>query len=214
VKLNLSVEEVLTTTRSVRKRLDMDKPVDRYVVERCIELAVQAPSGGNAQAWHWIIVEDQDLITAIAEKYKANFDKYTSKMEPLEPDDPRMHRSEENKASARYLADNMHRIPMLVLGCVDGRLNELPNAAQAPAWGSIIPALWSFNLALREYGLGTTWTTMHLMSYGEQIVAELLGIPFDTVTQVALFPIAHTIGTDFSEAFRQPISEFTHYNKW
>ena len=103
---------------------------------------------------------------------------------------------------------------MLVLGCVDGRLNELPNAAQAPAWGSIIPALWSFNLALREYGLGTTWTTMHLMSHGEQIVAELLGIPFETVTQVALFPIAHTIGTDFSEAFRQPISEFTHYNKW
>lgn len=215
MKLNLSVDEVLTTTRSVRRRLDYDRPVDRSIVEECIDLARYAPSGGNNQLWHFIIIEDEAKKKFIADKYHANFAKYTDKLGVfVDPDHPIAGRVDENKASAWHLAENMHRAPFLVLGCIEGRLDKAPSAAQAGLWGSIVPTLWSFNLALRERGLGTCWTTIHLMSHGEKMVADLLGIPFDEVTQVALFPIAYTKGTDFNRAERKPISDFTHYDKW
>jgi nitroreductase len=215
MKLNLSVDEVLTTTRSVRLRLDYDRAVDRSIVEECINLARFAPSGGNSQAWHFIIIEDDAKKKFIADKYLTNFAKYTDKISVFDEESPdAVQRMDRNKASAWHLAENMHRIPIMVLGCIEGRLDKLPSAAQAGMWGSIVPTLWSFNLALRERALGTCWTTIHLMSRGEKMVADLLDIPYDDVTQVALFPIAYTKGTDFQPAERKPITDFTHYDRW
>jgi nitroreductase len=213
MNLGLSADQVLTTTRSVRKRLDYDRPVDRSVVEECIRIALQAPTGSNAQGWQWVVIEDPGLKKAVADYYGANFDAYANRTDrPVyADDDPRARRSDAVRASATHLRENFHRAPFLVIPCALGRVDGAGSFTQASYWGSILPAVWSFMLALRERGLGSAWTTLHLPN--EREVAQLLGIP-DDVTQAGLFPVAYTKGTDFKEASRLPAAELIHWDRW
>jgi nitroreductase len=214
MKLNLSADEVLTTTRSVRKRLDLDRPVERDVVLECLEIALQAPTGSNSQGWAWMFVTDPDKKKVIADYYAANFHEYRkSPRSAAYPEgDLRAQRREKVTSSAEYLAENFHRVPVLLIPLIQGRLDRAPVFGAASAWGSILPAVWSFMLALRERGLGSAWTTLHLPN--EREVADLLGIPFDHYTQAGLFPIAYTIGTDFKPAPRLPVDGLVHWDEW
>ena len=215
MKLNLSADDVLLTTRSVRKRLDFDRPVERAIVEECLEIALQAPTGSNSQGWHWIVVEDQAKKKALADIYKRNFEIYASMPGREYADgDSRGERMDKVRDSAWYLAENFHRAPLLLIPAIDGRLDNLPSFATASQWGSLLPAVWSFMLALRERSMGSAWTTIHLMNGGEQEAADLLGIPFDKVSQAGLFPIAYTIGTDFKPAKREPLAKVLHWDTW
>jgi nitroreductase len=214
MKLNLSADEVLTSTRSVRKRLDFDRPVERAVVEEALEIALQAPTGSNRQGWHWVIVEDQAKKEAVAQVYRTNFEAYRSLPNAeYKPGDTRGERQDAVRDSASYLSDNFHRAPMLLIPCLwGGRLDNASVVEGAGAWGSLLPAVWSFMLALRERGLGSAWTTLHLPY--EKEAAELLGIPWDTVTQAGLFPVAYTKGTDFKPAERPPIERIAYLDRY
>ena len=215
MKLNLTADEVLATTRSVRKRLDFDKHVERKVVEECLELAMQAPTGSNSQGWHWIVVEDAAKKKRLQEIYRRNFEIYANFPGRDYPTgDTRAERQGAVRDSAFYLADNFHRAPLLLIPAIEGRLDNLPSFMTASAWGSLLPAVWSFMLALRERGMGSAWTTIHLMNDGEKEAADLLGIPFEAVSQGGLFPIAYTVGTDFKPAKREPLESVLHWDKW
>jgi len=212
--LDLTADELLTTTRSVRKRLDMDRPVDRTIVEDCIDIALQAPTGSNSQSWHWVVVEDARKKAGLAELYGRHFDPYIgmSAEQSFPEGDPRAHAAPRVTESARYLREHLHEVPMLVIPCQWGRIDGADTFAQASFWGSVLPAAWSFMLALRARGLGSAWTTLHLPS--EEEAAELLGIPYDKVTQAGLFPVAWTKGTDFKRASRLPASDLVHWDAW
>jgi nitroreductase len=201
---------LLSTTRSVRKRLDFERPVERETLLECLELAVQAPTASNRQTWRWMIVTDPELKTKIADIYRAQgMDYLRGSAEESEAkgetDRQRVH------DSALYLAENFERAPAFVIPCVEGDLAEMTQTGVIGTLGSIIQAGWSFQLALRARGLGSTWTTIHLGD--AQAVADLLGIPAG-VTQVALIPVAYTKGTSFRPAKRPPVTEITHWNHW
>jgi nitroreductase len=203
-------DRLLSTTRAVRKRLDLTRPVEQSVIVDCLRLAAQAPSGANAQRWRWMVVTDPDKKHAIARYYSDSFASYIApKLEMLQPDD---HASVRMTDSAKFLAEHMGDVPVLVIPCV---LDRPPAGdsleSQAGFWGGILPAVWSFQLALRSRGLGSAWTTLHLDH--EQAVAELLGIP-RTVTQTALLPVAYYTGDDFKPAPRRPIEELTYWDQW
>jgi nitroreductase len=209
--LGLSVDELLKTTRAVRKRLDFDRPVPDQVLRECVEYAIQAPTGSNVQGWHFVLVTERDKIEKIAAIYKKAFDWYRDS--PVYAGRVAEGISEQRDAqqarvadSADYLAENMHRSPALFIPCMEGR------NATAGAAGSIVPAAWSFMLAAREQGLGTCWTTLHLMY--EQEAADVLGIPFDDVQQWALSPVAYTAGTDFKPATRPDVETVISWNSW
>lgn len=214
MELDLTNHELLTTTRSVRKRLDLTRPVESSVILDCIEIAQQAPTGSNSQTWHWVVVTDTAKKTALAEIYATYFDPYIDMGGATYPDgDPRARRADAVRSSAQYLRDNFGAMPALVIPCTWGRLTgEFDNFATSSFYGGILPAVWSFMLALRSKGLGSAWTTLHLP--GERDAAELLGIPYESVTQVGLFPVAYTIGTEFKPASRVPASELTHWDSW
>jgi len=216
--LDLSLDELLTTTRSVRKRLDLDRPVEREVVEACIEIALQAPTGGNGQGWHWMVVEDVERKRAIADIYGRNFDPYISAAptaSAFREGDPRAEQAGKVSSSATYLREHLHEVPTFVIPCQWGRLPDSSDtAAQAGYWGSILPAAWSFMLALRARGLGSAWTTLHLPGNGEREVADLLGIPYERCTQAGLFPVAYTKGTEFKPAKRLPAAQLIHWDSW
>jgi nitroreductase len=202
-----SVDELLSTTRAVRKRLDLSRPVEREVILECLRLAVQAPTGGDSQDWRWVVVTDAEKRAAIAEIYNSVGAEYLAR-KATTATDPQTRRVYE---SATALTSTLADVPVYVIPCIERRMEDLPLVAAASAWGSILPAAWSFLLALRSRGLGSVWTTLHLAK--EREVAELLGIP-DSVTQVALFPVAYTIGTDFKPANRPPVEEITSWNTW
>lgn len=211
--LDLSADEVLTTTRSVRKRLDLSAPVDRGVVEECLEIALQAPTGSNRQGWHWVFVEDPEKKRVIADAYRRTWDVYSTIEGPsYRETDVRAASADRVKGSAAYLAEHLHEVPLMLIPCHWGRVDGADTTTQAGFWGSILPAAWSFMLALRSRGLGSAWTTLHLPH--EHEVADLLGIPYDKVTQAGLFPIAHTLGTDFKPAPRVPLESITHWDAW
>ncbi|ORA09928.1 nitroreductase family protein [Mycobacterium arosiense] len=212
--LNLSVDEVLATTRSVRKRLDFDKPVGRDVLMECLELALQAPTGSNSQGWQWVFVEDAEKKKAIADVYLANARGYLSAPGAEYPEgDTRGERMGAVRDSATYLAEHMHSAPVLLIPCLQGRPDQSPLGGVS-FWASLFPAVWSFCLALRSRGLGSCWTTLHLLRDGEQRVADILGIPNDRYSQGGLFPIAYTKGTDFRPAKRLPAGQVTHWDSW
>lgn len=215
MKLNLSADDVLATTRSVRKRLDFDRPVDRSVVNECLDLALQAPSGSNTQGWHWIFIEDAAKKKALADIYKRNFAEY-AKLPGRDygAGDIRTQQRDKIVDSAWYLAENFHRAPILMIPAIEGRLDNLPSFATASAWGSLLPAVWSFMLALRERSMGSAWTTIHLLNGGEKEAADLLNIPYDKISQAGLFPIAYTVGTDFKPAKRLPKEAVSHWDTW
>lgn len=205
----VTVDNLLTTTRSVRKRLDLERPLDMSVLERCLEIAVQSPSGSNQQKWHFVVVTDPARKKAIADLYRQSFNQYlgaSAKRSEAERD-----KQGQMIDSAIHLAEHMHEVPALVLFCGEGRVENAGVAAQASFYGSILPAAWSFMLALRARGMGAAWTTLHLPY--EKEVAALLGIP-ENVTQAALLPVAWYTGTDFKPAGRRPAAETTYWNQW
>ncbi len=216
MKLNLSADEVLTTTRAVRKRLDFDKPVEREVIEECLRIAIQAPTGSNSQGWQWVMITDADKKKAIADIYKANFAEYAkmARSNQYEEGDLRFEQKGRVTESAEYLVEHFHRVPVMMIPCIEGRLDNLASFQSASAWGSLLPAVWSFMLAARERALGTAWTTIHMQLGGEKKVADILGIPHDRYSQAGLFPIAYTIGTDFKQAKRLPLDPILHWNGW
>ena len=210
--LDLTPDELLATTRSVRKRLDLTRPVERQVVLDCLDLALQAPTGSNRQGWAWMFVEDADKKRAIADLYGAHFDEYANVPTPWKEGDPRQAQGVRVLDSATYLRQHFHEVPIMMIPLFRGRIDGLPVPSAAGAWGSILPAVWSFMLALRSRGLGSAWTTLHLRS--EREVAEICGIPHDEYTQAGLFPIAYTIGTDFKPATRLDAAPLVHWNEW
>ncbi len=214
MRLDLTPDELLTTTRAVRKRLDFDKPVERSVIEECLDLALQAPNGSNLQLWQWVVVDDRDQIAALAKVYNEAIEAYsreyaTDRLREGAAAAPGFDRLTE---SVMYLAENLHRAPLLLVPCINGRMESVGVFHQASQWGSVLPAVWSFMLALRSRGLGSAWTTVHLNR--EKQAAEVLGIPYDRYTQAGLFPVAYTLGTEFRRAARQPSSAATHWNAW
>ena len=214
MRLDLTNDELLTTTRSVRKRLDLDRPVERDVVLECLEIALQAPTGSNRQGWHWMFVTDPAKKSALAELYRTNFIAYRdSGLRPTyDETDSRAQRQPAVTDSANHLAEHFAEVPILMIPLIEGRLDNLPAFAAASTWGSLLPAVWSFMLALRSRGLGSAWTTLHLPS--EREAAELLDIPYDRFTQGGLFPIAYTIGTEFRPAPRIPTDQIVHWDTW
>ena len=212
MRLNLTADQLLTTTRAVRKRLDLERPVERSVIEECIEIALQAPTGSNMQSWQWIVVDDPDLKAGLARIYKTVWDNYASLPAPqYEDGDVRGDAHVRVSASAQYLADHLHEVPAMVIPCFRGRADRLNTTLeQAGSWGSIFPAVWSFQLALRERGLGSALTTLHLG--GDEAAAELLGLDHLRFRQAALIPVAYTKGTDFKPAGRVPLDQVVHWN--
>jgi nitroreductase len=202
-----TVDELLSTTRAVRKRLDLSRPVEREVILECLQLAIQAPTATNEQSWRWMVVTDAEKRAAIAEIYRSIGAEHMAHVARSAPDAQTRRLFENGLMLGEILGD----VPVHVIPCIERRFDggSLPIAASA--WASIIPAGWSFMLALRSRGLGSVWTTLHLVK--ERAVAEVLGIP-DTVTQAALFPVAYTIGTDFKPAARPPVETITSWNTW
>ncbi|MDQ2728732.1 MAG: nitroreductase family protein [Actinomycetota bacterium] len=199
-------DHLLATTRSVRKRLDLDRPVEPEKVLECLRLAVQAPTASNTQTWRWLVVTDAGKRAALARIYREAGEAYLR--DAVEKADGQDRRVVE---SALHLAEILDRVPIHVIPCIKGRVDGAGNDRAAGFYGSIIPAAWSFMLALRSRGLGSAWTTLHLR--GEQRAAELLGIP-DDVTQVALLPVAYFTGEDFKPAARPPVEEITYWDGW
>jgi nitroreductase len=207
-----SVDHILTTTRSVRKRLDFSRPVERKVIEECIEIALQAPTGSNRQGWHFVVVTDAEKRKAIADLYRELFQGYLAMPQPDYPeDDPRAPQKDRVRDSATYLAEHMHECPVFIIPCIEGRIDGAKSGTQAGYWGSILPAAWSLMIALRSRGLGTAWTTIHLGK--EREASALLGIP-EKVSQAVLFPVAYFKGEDFRPAKRLPVDAVTHWNSW
>ena len=209
----LSPDELLTTTRTVRRRLDLGRPVPRDVIERCVEIALQAPNGGKMNTWRWIVVDDRELVAALAGLYDRGLEDYIATLGDAGYPGADVPGADRIERSTRHLRDHMHRAPALVIPLIAGRTDAGPMTGvfwQASQWGSILQAVWSFMLALRARGLGSAWTTGHL--YREREVAELLGIPHDVYMQTGLFPVAYTLGTDFRPAHRRPVSEVLAWN--
>jgi len=208
--LPLDPDQLLTSTRSVRKRLDLERPVPLEVVREALEVALQAPSGSNTQGWHWIVLTDPDKRKAVADLYAKSFSAYRAAGRKEWDDKERQATQDRVQSSADFLAEHMAEVPVLVIGAIFTG-GDLPAGNQAGLWGSLLPAAWSLQLALRARGLGSAWTTLHL-AY-EKEVAELLGIP-DTVRQGVLLPVAYTKGTDFKPAPRAPLDTVLHVDGW
>lgn len=211
--MDLTPDELLTTTRTVRKRLDLTRPVPLDLIRECLTIAMQAPSGSNRQGWHWMVVTDAAQRAAIGAVYRRATEAYlasprsASRLFAEDPDRAAVQRRVGD--SVAYLGERMGEVPVHVIPCIHA--DQLPAGNQAALWGSILPATWSFMLAARARGLGTAWTTLHLAH--EADVAEILGLP-DGIRQAALVPTAFTVGTDFRPAARAPLDDVLHVDTW
>lgn len=213
--LNLTPDQLLSTTRAVRRRLDLDRPVSRSLIEECVDLATQAPTGRNRQRWHFLVVTDPDRRAAVADLFRRSL--AANESAPLGGRDlERMHvrpgSMEKVYDGLRHLHDNIHRVPAFVVPAVEGRTDHASVVEQAGTWGSILPAVWSFMLAARARGLGTVWTTAQ--GPLEREFAEVLGVPYEEVMLAAFLPLAHTIGTGFKPAHRIPREQVLHWDRW
>ena len=204
--LNLTPDELLTTTRAVRKRLDLNRPVDMKLIRECLES-------------HLVVVTDPEKKQALGDLYRSAYERYRKlpiAIGTLYPDDP-VRSAEQRRAgaSAEYLVEHMHEVPVLVVPCVQ----QWPQMADAPfrdnvgTWACLLPMVWSFMLACRARGLGTSWTSI-AQAFHEQEVAQVLGIPHESVRQGAMIPVAHTIGTEFKPKRTEPVDDFLHVNNW
>jgi nitroreductase len=210
--VTMTVDEALTTTRAVRKRLDLTRPVPHDVLLECLQLAFQAPNGSNRQLWQWVVVDDAETRAQMAAIYNGALEDYAKQhtnLPPIDRTDPANQRMFE---SVDHLKEHFHEVPVLVVPAIRGRLDGAPITQQAHLWGSVLPAVWSFMLALRARGLGSCWTTAHLQH--EEKMADLLGIPYAEYTQAGLFPVAYTIGTDFRPGPRAELDDHIHWNGW
>ena len=207
-----TIDHVLSTTRAVRKRLDLDRPVEREVILECLRLAIQAPTGSNRQDWRFIVVTDPDVRARLADIYNESALPYLGVLAAKDGTaSTRAGPTNRVRDSAVYLSEVLHRVPVHVIPCVMRRPEPDDPAGTASIYGSIVPAAWSFMLALRSRGLGSVWTTLHLRN--EPAAAELLGVP-DGVSQVALIPVAYTIGDEFKPALRPPVETVVSWDHW
>jgi len=207
-----AADKLLTSTRSVRKRLDYTRPIAPELIQECIDIAIQAPTGSNQQGWSFLVVTDPAKKKALADLYRKGFEMYAQMPREERPaEDPRQEQMPRVVDSAVYLAQTMEQAPVFLVPCIEGRVEEAPQFAQASVYGSILPAVWSFMLAARARGLGSAWTTIHLMF--EKEAAAILGIP-DHITQAALLPVAWFKGDDFKPAKRIPSREITFWDSW
>ena len=217
MKLNLSVDEVLATTRAVRKRLDFEKPVEPEIIKECLEAAIQSPTGSNSQSWQWLVVTDPEQRATLADLYKQGWELYSQMEGNVQTaykgdEDARIAQQNRVQDSAAYLAENFEKVPVMMIPILPGRFEGLPSVASAAMLGSILPGAWSFMLAARERGLGTAWTTIHLMF--EEQAAEVLGIDYQSYTQCALITCGYSKGTDFKPAKRPPLETVLHWDRW
>jgi nitroreductase len=218
--LPLTAEEMLTTTRTVRKRLDLDRPVPRDVVETCLRMAFQAPNGSDQQTWNWILVDDADTRAEMARIYRMGLQDHLARPKDVRgsagtapaANEDASAKQQRMTESVMHLMDHLHEVPVLLVPTFAGRPERGTVFEQASRWGSMAPGIWSFMLALRLHGMGSAWTTLHL--YREREMAELLGIPYERNTQAGLFPVAYTIGTDFRPADRTASQARIHWNHW
>jgi nitroreductase len=197
-----TVDRLLSTTRAVRKRLDLSRPVPPEVIEECLRLATQAPTGSNRQGWRWLVVTDADKRAALADMYRESFGPYMDRARSGRQDLTRV------GESALWLAERLEQVPVHVVPCIEDYTKGSPHAG---VWASIYPAVWSFQLALRSRGLGSALTTAHQLKHAE--MADLLGIPNDWF-QVALIPVAHTVGDDFTPSPRRPVEDVVIWNRY
>ena len=217
MKLELSADEVLATTRSVRRRLDLEKEVGEDVLRDCLALALQAPTGSLRQDWHFVVSNDRDQCREVGLIYQQVWTAMVTD-EYLDASAGKQGSAGDQGSwlymmgSARHLAETFPDVPAIFVPCISGRLDGVDAMTQAVKWGSVIQAAWSFMLAARNRGLGTCWTTVHLQR--EEDVAEVLGIPYSEVQQVALSPVAYTVGTEFKAGRRKPEESFVHFNGW
>jgi len=201
-------DALLATTRAVRKRLDLDRDVPDDVLLECLQLAVQAPTGSNRQGWRWMVIRDPEKKRALAQFYRDAGGEYLAAAAETAAAGTQTGRVID---SANYLAQNLGRVPVLVIPMIIGRLPDATTNSAAGLMGSIMPAIWSFQLALRSRGLGSCLTTLHLGK--EQEAADLLGIP-SHMTQAGLLPVAYTTGTDFKPAKRDDVSKITYLDTY
>jgi nitroreductase len=207
----MDIDEVLTTTRAVRRRLDFDRPVPRELILECVRIAIQAPTGSNRQSWHFVAISDPERKRALADLYRASHEAYRNMPAPeYEPGDIRAQRRDAVSSSSLYLAERYHEAPWLVIPVQSGKPPQ--NSFQAGYWGSILPAFWSFMLAARARGLGTAYTTLHL-EYERQ-AADVLGLPFERYTQAGMTPVAYFTGETFKPAPRLPVESVMHWDGW
>ncbi len=215
--LELSADEVLTTTRSVRRRLNLEKEDSPEILKECLNIALQAPTGSLRQDWHFVVSTDRDQCREVGTIYQEVWTKMVTD-DYLNASASRQGEKGDQASwlnmmgSARHLAETFPEVPAIFVPCISGRLEGADAMTQAVKWGSVIQAAWSFMLAARNRGLGTCWTTVHLQR--EEEVADILGIPFASIQQVALSPVAHTVGTSFKSGRRKPTAEFVHFNGW
>jgi nitroreductase len=215
-QLPLTADELLTTTRTVRKRLDFNRPVERETILECLAIAHQAPTACNMQNWHFIVVTDAAKRAELATIYRKGWELYL----PMPFSVLNLsfvnasHQAMQSRVgdSAQYLADNIEKVPTLVIPCFTGRVEKESNAIQAAMWGTIAPAAWNFMLAARARGLGTAWTSVHL--FCEEEAAGVLGIPYAEITQACLIPVAYTRGTKFKPGWREPLTTTVHWDSW
>ncbi len=205
--LPLSPDDLLSTTRAVRRRLDLTRPVEREVLEECLALAQQAPTASNRQEWHFVVVTDREQREAVGELWRRGGRAYLESVKDTA--DPTARRL---RVSVEHLVECIHEVPVQLIPCIEGRTDGEPVHVQSSRWGSIVPAAWSFMLAARSRGLGTAWTTFHLRF--EEEAARLLGIPYERIMQAALIPVAYTIGTEFKPARRKPLETMVHWERW
>ena len=216
--LPLDPDQLLSTTRAVRKRLDFERPVPDDLVRECVELAMQSPSGSNNMTMQFVVVRDEAKRKAIGDIYRQCYSIYQSMdgvyIRSIDKGDDSANAQQQRSAdSADFLGEHMGDAPVLVIGCTQGaRADGMPGMVVSSVMGNVLPAMWSFMLAARARGLGTAWTTVHLMM--EQQVADVLGIPFDSVQQVCLSPLAFTKGTDFKPAKRPAADSIIHWDTW
>ena len=215
--LPLNPDELLSTTRAVRKRLDFSRPVGDDVIRECVELAMQSPSGSNSMTMQFIVVRDEAKRKAFGDIYKQCYGIYSSLdgvyIRSIDKGEASANAQQQRSAdSADFLGEHMGDAPALVIPCTYGRLDNAPAMMSASLGANVMPAMWSFMLAARARGLGTCWTTVHLMM--EEAAAEVLGIPFGEVQQICLSPLAYTQGTDFKPAARPPADSIIHWDQW
>jgi nitroreductase len=214
--LSLTLDELLTTTRAVRKRLDLSRPVEREVILECLAIAQQAPTASNMQNWHFVVVTDPGKRAALAEIYRKGWDVYLTM--PIAAPNLHFANPAHEAMQTRIMTtvepfiEHFHDIPVYVIPCLSGRSDGQPAVIQSALWGSIAPAAWSFMLAARARGLGTVWTCLHL--FFEEEAAQVLGIPYAEVMQACLIPVAYTQGTRFKPGWREPLETMIHWETW
>jgi nitroreductase len=213
---HLTPDELLTTTRAVRKRLDLTRPVEREVIEECLAIAQQAPTASNLQNWHFVVVTNPSKRAALAALYRKSWGIYLTLLSatPNLTFDDSIRNAAQTRiyASAQYLVDHLHEVPVHVIPCILGRTEGQSIITQSAQWGTIAPAAWSFMLAARARGLGTCWTSFHLLF--EEEAAKIVGIPYAEIMQACLIPVAYTEGTEFKPGPREPLQSMVHWETW